>query len=126
MKIILEDLIDVSFEYPKTVFFVADTIELNAAVDTLRKRCGYPTFFDESDPNMWDDGWYNFYAEIDLENMKCTDFWASVVANNRDIKDGNVEYHFGDDLEIDFEDVFKQISEQEDLEIVKEYALMED
>ena len=70
--------------------------------------------------------WYNFYAEIDLENMKCTDFWAAVVANNRDIKDGNTEYHFGNDLEIDFEDVFKQISEQEDLEIVKEYALRED
>ena len=91
MRIFIEDIASMDFELPVTRFFITDTEELNSMVDAKRKEMGYPTFFDDTNPDNFYDGWYDFYEILDIE--------------------------------VDYDDVFRQISEQIDINEVYETAM---
>ena len=52
---------------------IYDTRELNEIADKRQKENGNPTFFDESNPNNDDNGWYDFFFDTDGE--KITQFY---------------------------------------------------
>ena len=123
MRIFIEDIASMDFELPVTRFFITDTEELNSMVDAKRKEMGYPTFFDDTNPDNFYDGWYDFYADVDLETNTCLEFGVTVIGDE-DIEDNERHYDFEIlDIEVDYDDVFRQISEQIDINEVYETAM---
>lgn len=83
-------------DYPIAHFAIASDIEKDNVMDKIRQEKGYIPFFafyDKSDQTeIWFDGWYDFYLDIDVEKEKVISFYCVVVANDNDIPDNEDEY----------------------------------
>lgn len=56
-------------DYSPFSILIYDTRELNEIADKRQKENGNPTFFDESNPNNDDNGWYDFFFDTDGEKI---------------------------------------------------------
>ena len=83
MKIRLEDdaLCNAYYDNFPMITYGIESDDIVEMIEAKRKAKGFPTFFDETDPNMWNDGWYNIYIQIDLELKYVVSLWVDVVSN---------------------------------------------
>lgn len=93
-------------------FEISDTTELNSIADVIRQRYGYIPFFDESAPEIWGNGWYDFYLQIDVFKRYVTGIGFTVQGNNADKEicpDNRDEYWIDEYTSYDEEDVMKKL-----------------
>ncbi len=114
MDIILSHDTDELFNIDGTLasFELQSTTELDTMVDSIRKRNGYIPFFDETGSDIWTNGWYDFYLEVDVLKRKVVSIVAVVCGNDNDketVPDDKNFYSLEEYTSIDFEDVIKQL-----------------
>ena len=93
-------------------FELQSTTELDTMMDGIRKRNGYIPFFDETGSDIWTNGWYDFYLEVDVLKRKAVSLVAVVCGNDNDrdiVPDDKNYYRLEEYTSIDFEDVIKQL-----------------
>ena len=93
-------------------FELQSTTELDTMVDGIRKRSGYIPFFDETGSDIWTNGWYDFYLEVDVLKRKVVSLVAVVCGNDNErdiVPDDKNYYRLEEYTSIDFEDVMKQL-----------------
>jgi len=120
MKIILsKDADELYYEEKKIVSFeIQSTPELDTIVDGIRKRKGYIPFFDETANSINDNGWYDFYIEIDISKLKFASLVA-VIEGNADKEicpDNKAIYRLEEFTSFNHEDIIHQLNEN-----LKEY-----
>lgn len=83
MKIILSTDADELYYEEKGIvsFELQSTIELDTIVDGIRKRKWYIPFFDETGNSTNYNGWYEFYLEINIADIKFIGISAIVNGN---------------------------------------------
>ena len=108
-----DELFYIEDKIPGQVSFeLQSTQELDTIVDGIRKRKGYTPFFDETGSDMWTNGWYDFYLEVDVLKRKVVSLVAVVCGNDNDrdiVPDDKNYYRLEEYTSIDFEDVIKQL-----------------
>ena len=114
MDIILSHDTDELYNIDGTLasFELQSTTELDTMADAIRQRNGYIPFFDETGSDIWTNGWYDFYLEVDVLKRKATSLVAVVCGNDNDrdiVPDDKNYYRLEEYTSIDFEDVIKQL-----------------
>lgn len=114
MDIILSHDTDELYNIDGTLasFELQSTTELDTMADAIRQRNGYIPFFDETGSDIWTNGWYDFYLEVDVLKRKATSLVAVVCGNDNDrdiVPDDKNYYRLEEYTSIDFEDVMKQL-----------------
>lgn len=116
MKIILStDAYELFYEEKGIISFeLQSTTELDSIVDGIRKRKGYIPFFDETANNINDNGWYEFYLEVDITTLNFISIRAIVKGNSdNDIcPDDNDIYRLEGFTSFDQNDVMQQLIEE--------------
>lgn len=104
------DYIEDQTTYPHLTLELSSTGAMDEMMDTLRASQGLPTFFDDSNEDNIDDGWYDFYADVNLETEEIESIYAITFCteNYKKYKDWQGE------LPIDKADVKAQIVKQLD------------
>ena len=114
MDIILSHDTDELYNIDGTLasFELQSTTELDTMAYAIRQRNGYIPFFDETGSDIWTNGWYDFYLEVDVLKRKATSLVAVVCGNDNDrdiVPDDKNYYRLEEYTSIDFEDVMKQL-----------------
>lgn len=120
MKIILStDAYELYYEEKGIISFeLQSTTELDSIVDGIRKRKGYIPFFDETANSINDNGWYEFYLEINVLDLTFASLIA-IVTGNADMEicpDDKEFYRLEEFTSFDHDDVMKQLVKE-----LKEY-----
>lgn len=93
-------------------FELQSTAELDTIADAIRKRKGYIPFFDETGSDIWTNGWYDFYLEMDIHKRIATSLTCVVCGNDIDketVPDDKAYYRIEEYTTVDFENVIAQL-----------------
>lgn len=120
MKIRLSKDADELYYEEKNIisFEIQSTTELDTIVDGIRMRKGYVPFFDETANSINDNGWYDFYLEINVLDLTFASLIA-VVTGNADMEicpDDKEFYRLEEFTSFDHDNVMKQLVKE-----LKEY-----
>lgn len=72
-------------------FELESTCDLDDIADEIRMRNGYPPLFKDTE-DIYDNGWYLFKLNVDIENQKVNALYC-VVKADKDCPDAEEEYN---------------------------------
>lgn len=95
--------------YPDITFRI-ESADLNDYVDSIRKAKGYATLFDDTDPRVQFNGWYDIYIIINAETENIKESWAEI---HGDVEEAECPDHDKNTyLNLKASDIVRQIKEQ--------------
>lgn len=109
-----ENLYYIEDKIPGQVSFeLQSTQELDTIADGIRQRRGYVPFYGEAGSDIWSDGWYDFNLLVNVFDKSVVSIEIYVEGNHADEEicpDNHERYYIDDYMEIDREDILKQLT----------------